>query len=163
MQFYSEYSPAAYVFYGIEHHFTGLSGESQDQMSHDRNAAAYQFFDCEVIIVKRVAEIHFCGSFCMYGLKSEFHPHECFFVELCEQIDHVIRQTVRPCSYGDAFYRRVFESRTELFAKLSNGCICIRVALEVRYVACAGPFVRKQRYLAVEVGYDISRTGSSVT
>lgn len=124
---------------------------------------AYQFFDCEVIIVKRVAEIHFCGSFCMYGLKSEFHPHECFLLSSASRSTTSSGRQSGPCSYGDAFYRRVFESRTELFAKLSNGCICIRVALEVRYVACAGPFVRKQRYLAVEVGYDISRAGSSVT
>lgn len=80
---------------------------------------------------QRIAPADEAGSAVMDGLQAQLHPDGLAFVQLCQQVDHIRRQTVRTGADGQGCNVRMIYGCCEQLPQASCGRIGIRKRLKI--------------------------------
>ena len=90
------------VPHGFDHVVGGLSGKAQNDVRDDVYTSSAQLPDGLVIDGQRIATADHLRRFFVNGLEPELHPDGLYPVHFLQQVQHVWRQAVRPCPYGES-------------------------------------------------------------
>ena len=77
----------------------------------------------------------------MNRLKTHLNPQIGALIQFSQIIDHIIWQTIRPRSDGQANNTGLFKNNFIIFPQLLNRCIGIRISLEISNIVGFGPFL----------------------
>ena len=71
------------------------------------------------------------------------------FIYFFQQIQDIIRKTVRAGAYNETFYFGIAEYVAVFLAKFTDGGICVGVILEIRKIFSRGPLFGEEPYLLI--------------
>ena len=131
LQLYPFNGQAVDVVHGFQQIFFCFSRKSHNDMSHHRNimgGKAFYSVGENVVVISPPDEM---GRGFLCRLQPQFHPKFCFAVQLRQQLDYIISQTVRTCGNGKPHNVRLGQG---FFVFLPQGIhrgVCIGECLKI--------------------------------
>ena len=90
-------------------------------------------------------------GFLMDGLQAELQPQKMLAVDFTEQLQHILRETIRTRADHQPLDFGIREDRFIFFTQLGDRRIGIRMVLKICQIACVRPFVRQQANLILDI------------
>ncbi len=126
-----EIRDASNVAHGIEHHVAALTREPEDEMDNGLDAASRESRHRFVEHAEIIAAVYRARGLLVDGLKAELDPQKMRLVDLFEKVEHLRREAVWTRADYESANLRICKGFRVFLAEFRDGCICVRVVLEI--------------------------------